>query len=313
MSELLHISSGPHVRDSRTTQSIMRDVLIALLPAAIFGIYNFGLHALLLIAVCMITCVAAEGLYQHFMHLPVTISDGSALVTGLLLAMNLPSGFPAGLAILGSLFAIIVVKQIFGGLGQNIMNPALAARCLLMISFAGKMTSFEKVDAVTGATPLAMLKTGGASDVNILQMFLGNIGGTIGETSALCLLIGAAYLLARKVIDPRIPFTYLITFSVFVLLFGGHGWDVAYLAAQLCGGGLMLGAFFMATDYVTSPVTPKGRILFGVILGLLTGLFRVFGSSAEGVSYAIIFSNLLVPLIEKITVPKRFGEGAKRV
>ncbi len=313
MSELLHISSEPHVRDARTTQSIMRDVLIALLPAALFGVWNFGLHALLLIVVCMVTCVATEGLYQHFMHQPVTVTDGSALVTGLLLAMNLPSGFPAGLAVLGSVFAILIVKQIFGGLGQNIMNPALAARCFLMISFAGRMTTFEKVDAVTGATPLAMLKNGAVSDVNIGRMFLGTIGGTIGETSALCLLIGAAYLLARKVISPRIPFAYLITFSVFVLLFGGHGFDVAYLAAELCGGGLMLGAFFMATDYVTSPVTPNGRILFGVILGLLTGLFRIFGASAEGVSYAIIFSNLLVPLIEKITVPKRFGEGAQKV
>lgn len=313
MSELLHISSGPHVRDTRTTQSIMRDVLLALLPAAVFGVWNFGLHALLLIAVCMITCAATEGLYQHFMHLPVTVSDCSALVTGLLLAMNLPSGFPVGLAILGSVFAILIVKQIFGGLGQNIMNPALAARCFLMISFAGRMTTFEKVDAITGATPLAMVKNGAISDVNISQMFLGTVGGTIGETSTLCLLIGAAYLLARKVIDARIPFAYLITFSIFVLLFGGHGLSAAYLAAELCGGGLMLGAFFMATDYVTSPVTPNGRIIFGVILGLLTGLFRVFGASAEGVSYAIIFSNLLVPLIEKITVPKRFGEGAKKV
>jgi electron transport complex protein RnfD len=312
MSELLHISSGPHVRDSRTTKSIMRDVLIALLPAAVFGVWNFGTHALLLIAVCMITCVATEGLYQHFMGLPVTVGDYSALVTGLLLAMNLPSGFPVGLAILGSVFAILVVKQIFGGLGQNIMNPALAARCFLMISFAGKMTTFEKLDAVTGATPLAVLKNGSAADVDVLAMFIGNISGTIGETSAVCLLIGAAYLLAKKIIDPRIPFAYIITFAVFVLIFGGHGFDMTYLAAQLCGGGLMLGAFFMATDYVTSPVTPKGRILFGIILGLLTGVFRLFGSSAEGVSFAIIFSNLLVPLIEKITVPKRFGEGAKR-
>ncbi|MGN0244101.1 MAG: RnfABCDGE type electron transport complex subunit D [Lachnospiraceae bacterium] len=308
--QLLHVSSGPHIRDKGTTGTIMRDVALALLPATVFGVWNFGLHALLLVIVTIATCVATEALYQHFTHQSITVFDGTALVTGLLLALNLPPTLPIGIAVLGGVFAILVVKQAFGGVGYNIMNPALGARCFLLISFAGRMTAFTKVDAVTGATPLAVLKNGGS--VSLMDMFVGTIGGTIGETSVIALLIGAVYLLAKKVIDPRIPFSYIITFSIFVLLFGGHGFDLAYLTAHLCGGGLMLGAFYMATDYVTSPITAKGRILFGVVLGILTGIFRLFGASAEGVSYAIIFGNLLVPLIEKITVPKAFGREGKQ-
>ena len=193
---------------------------------------------------------------------------------------------------------------------QNFMNPALGARCFLMVSFAGKMTSFT-YDGVTGATPLALIKSGDDS-TQLIDMFLGTIGGTIGETSTLALLIGAAYLLIRKVITWKIPVCYIVTFAVFALLFGGHGFDMTYLAKEICGGGLILGAFFMATDYVTSPITPKGQIAFGILLGVLTGVFRIFGASAEGVSYAIIISNLLVPLIEKATIPVPFGkEGIK--
>ena len=206
--------------------------------------------------------------------------------------------------------AIIIVKQLFGGLGQNFMNPALAARCFLLISFTGRMTTFT-YDAVTTATPLANLKAGEAVDV--LSMFLGTSAGTIGETSALALLIGGAFLLVRRVINYRIPLFYIGSFSVFILAYAlatGRGFDVSYLLAHLCGGGLMLGAFFMATDYVTSPITPNGKIVFGIILGLFTFLFRIFGGSAEGVSYAIILGNLLVPLIERVTVPKSFGKGA---
>ena len=219
------------------------------------------------------------------------------------------------MAILGSVFAIIIVKQLFGGLGQNFMNPALGARCFLMISFAGKMTSFT-YDGVTGATPVADLLASGDGKTqvatSVLKMFLGTIGGTIGETSALALLIGAAYLLIKKVITWRIPVCYIGIFAIFALIFGGRGFDLTYLAAEICGGGLMLGAFFMATDYVTSPITPKGQIVFGVLLGVLTGIFRIFGASAEGVSYAIIICNLLVPLIEKVTIPVPFGkEGIK--
>lgn len=315
MSKLLNISSSPHVRDKSSTKSIMWDVFLALMPATIFGIYNFSvrakdINAVLLIVACIATCVLTEYIWQKAMKLPLTVSDGSAALTGLLLALNLSSTFPVWMAIIGSVFAIIIVKQLFGGLGQNFMNPALGARCFLMVSFAGQMTSFT-YDGVTGATPLAMIKNGGGNP-NLVDMFLGTIGGTIGETSTLALLIGAAYLLLRKVISWKIPVCYIVTFAVFVLLFGGHGFDMMYLAKELCGGGLILGAFFMATDYVTSPITPKGQIVFGVLLGILTGVFRIFGASAEGVSYAIIICNLLVPLIERATIPVPFGkEGIK--
>lgn len=301
---MLNVSSSPHVRDNSSTRRIMLDVCIALMPACIFGIVNFGMRALAVLAVSVITCVVSEYLFEYFMHKPITIGDLSAVVTGLLLGMNMPHTIPLWIVMLGSVFAIIVVKQLFGGLGQNFMNPALAARCFLLISFAGRMTSFT-YDGVTGATPLALLKSG--ESVDVLRMFLGTTAGVIGETSVVAILIGALYLIIRRVITPLIPLVYLAVFSVFVLIFGGHGFDMSYLAAELCGGGLMLGAFFMATDYVTSPVNTVGRIIYGAILGILTGLFRIFGNSAEGVSYAIIFSNLLVPLIEKITVPRAFG------
>lgn len=313
MSNLLNISSSPHVRDKSSTKSIMWDVFLALMPAAIFGIYNFSvkprdINAILLIVVCIATCVLTEYIWQKAMKLPLTVSDGSAAVTGLLLALNLSSTFPIWMAIIGSVFAIIIVKQLFGGLGQNFMNPALGARCFLMVSFAGQMTSFT-YDGVTGATPLAQIKMGTGTP-KLLDMFLGTTGGTIGETSVVALLIGAAYLVVRKVISLRIPVTYIVTFAIFAILFGQH--DIMYLAKELCGGGLILGAFFMATDYVTSPITPKGQIVFGIILGVLTGVFRIFGASAEGVSYAIIISNLLVPLIERVTIPVPFGkEGIK--
>lgn len=327
VSNLLNISSSPHVRDKSSTKSIMWDVVLALMPATVFGVYNFGIKAAVLIVVCIATCVLSEYIWQKCMKLPLTVSDGSAVLTGLLLALNLSSTFPVWMAILGSIFAIIIVKQLFGGLGQNFMNPALGARCFLMVSFAGYMTSFTH-DGITGPTPLAVIKAGdkakSISDIlaagdgkaqeatNVLQMFLGSIGGTIGETSALALLIGAAYLLVRKIISWKIPVCYIATFAIFIMIFGGRGVDITYLAAELCGGGLILGAFFMATDYVTSPITPKGQIVFGVLLGLLTGVFRVFGASAEGVSYAIIICNLLVPLIEKVTIPVPFGkEGVK--
>lgn len=301
---MLNVSSSPHVRDNSSTRRIMLDVCIALLPACIFGIVNFGMRALAVLVVSVITCVVSEYLFEHFMHRPITVGDLSAVVTGLLLGMNMPHTIPLWIVMLGSVFAIIVVKQLFGGLGQNFMNPALAARCFLLISFAGRMTSFT-YDGVTGATPLALLKSG--VSVNVLSMFLGTTAGVIGETSTVAILVGALYLIIRKVITPLIPMVYLAVFSVFILLFGGHGFDMTYLAAELCGGGLMLGAFFMATDYVTSPVNTVGRIVYGIILGILTGLFRIFGNSAEGVSYAIIFSNILVPLIEKLTVPRAFG------
>ena len=311
MSEVFNVSTNPHVRSKDTTQTIMRDVLIALLPASIFGIYNFGIDALIRIIVGIVTCMASEAVYQYFMHKKVTVMDLSAAVTGLLIALNIPSTLNVGFEIMGCVFAIIIVKQLFGGLGQNFMNPALAARCFLLIAFTGPMTNFV-TDTFTGATPLAMLKPNGEAEgvaSNLLDMFIGKTSGVIGETSVICLLIGAAYLLVRKVISLRIPLTYVATFAVLIFFFApGHQFDVEYMAMEICGGGLILGAFFMATDYVTSPITPNGKLVFGVILGLLTFIFRMFGGSAEGVSYAIIFSHLLVPLIEKVTVPKSFGK-----
>lgn len=318
MSELLHVSSSPHIRSKLKTENIMTYVVISLLPASLFGIYNFGLKALLLILISVGTCVASEAIYEKLMHQKCTIKDMSAVVTGLLLALNLPASAPWWIPVFGGVFAIIVVKQLFGGLGQNIMNPALAARCFLLLSFTGIMTDFTPtngfgnivVDATSGATPLAVLKAGG--EVDVMSLFIGNCTGTIGETSALALLIGAAFLLYMKVIDLRIPLTYIGSFLVYIIIFGGHGFDENFILGHLFGGGLMLGAWFMATDYVTTPITKKGQLVYGVVLGLLTGLFRCQGASAEGVSYAIIFSNLLIPLIERVTVPTAFGKGGKK-
>lgn len=321
----LKVSASPHVRSKATTSDIMFDVVIALVPATAFGLYIFGWYAALLVAVCIGSCVGFEALYQKCMGKKVTVGDFSAVVTGLLLALNLPPNLPIWMAIAGSAFAIIIVKQLFGGLGQNFMNPALAGRCFLMISFAGKMTNFAVsksshavVDAVTQATPLAALKSQGfieGTSIPVKNLFLGNIQGTIGETSALAILIGAVILLAFKIIDLKVPLTYIGSFAVFVIFYmlgTGKGFDVNYLFSHIFGGGLMLGAWFMATDYVTTPITPKGQLVYGCCLGIVTAVFRLFGGSAEGVSYAIIFCNLLVPLIEKVTKPVAFGKGGKK-
>ena len=309
MSDLMKVSSNPHIRSKTTTSNIMLAVLIALLPAAGFGIYNFGLDALILILVTVATTVLTEFLFEKICKKKITIGDYSAVVTGLLLALNLPSTAPWWIGVIGGVFAILVVKMLFGGLGQNFMNPALGARCFLLISFTSIMTNFE-CDAYTGATPLAALKAGG--QVNILDMVVGRTAGTIGETSMIAIVAGACFLIMLGVIDLRVPGSYLVSFVVFLCLFGGHGVDPAFISAHLAGGGLMLGAFFMATDYVTRPITVKGQYVYGILLGLLTGLFRIFGTSAEGVSYAIIIGNLLVPLIEKMTLPRAFGKGGKK-
>lgn len=310
MNENYNISSSPHIRDKVTSSNIMLMVVISLLPATFFGIWNFRHeNAWILIVLTTAAAVLAEYLWEKLMHKPVTIKDFSAVVTGLLLALNLPPTLPWWMGVVGAFFAIIVVKQLFGGLGQNFMNPALGARCFLLICFAGKMTNFV-YDGVTGPTPLANLKAG--ESVDSFAMLIGNTSGTIGETSVIALMIGAMFLILMGVIDLRIPGTYILTFVIFISLFGGHGFDPQYITAHLCGGGLMLGAWFMATDYVTSPITSKGKIVYGICLGCLTGLFRLFGGSAEGVSYAIIISNLLVPLIEKATLPKPFGKGGEK-
>ncbi|MCI8736021.1 MAG: RnfABCDGE type electron transport complex subunit D [Lachnospiraceae bacterium] len=310
MSDMLHVSSNPHVRSKVTTSSIMLAVVLALLPAAGFGIYNFGMHALLLICVTVASCVATEFVYEKLMKKTVTIGDFSAIVTGLLLSLNLPPMAPWWIGVVGGIFAILVVKMLFGGIGQNFMNPALGARCFLLISFTSIMTNFD-CDAYTGATPLAQLKSGITPDV--FSMVIGRTGGTIGETSMIAIVAGACILILLGIIDLKIPGSYIVSFVVFICLFGGHGPDPAYISAHLAGGGLMLGAFFMATDYVTRPITKKGQYLYGIFLGILTGIFRVFGASSEGVSYAIIIGNLLVPLMEKVTLPKAFGKGGEAV
>ena len=325
MSKLLNVSSSPHVRCGVSTKNLMYDVAIAMLPATIWGVMQFGIRSLIVVVATVLSCVLSEYIFETLMHKPVTISDGSALVTGMILGLNMPPAIPIWMPILGSAFAIIVVKQLFGGLGQNFMNPALAGRCFLMISFAGKMTNFAVsksshavVDAVTQATPLTALKNQGfieGTSIPVKNLFLGNIQGTIGETSALAILIGAVILLAFKIIDLKVPLTYIGSFAVFVIFYmlgTGKGFDVNYLFSHIFGGGLMLGAWFMATDYVTTPITPKGQLVYGCCLGIVTAVFRLFGGSAEGVSYAIIFCNLLVPLIEKVTKPVAFGKGGKK-
>lgn len=310
MNEKYNVSSSPHIRDRIKSSNIMLLVVIGLLPATIFGIWNFRHeNAWILVVVTTAAAVLAEFIWEKLMHKPITVNDFSAVVTGLLLALNLPPTLPWWMGVVGAVFAIIVVKQLFGGLGQNFMNPALAARCFLLICFTGRMTYFV-YDGVTGPTPLANLKAGEA--VNTMDMLFGFTRGTIGETSVIAIMIGAMFLILMGVIDLRIPGSYIVSFVVFIVLFGGHGLDAQYITAHLCGGGLMLGAWFMATDYVTSPITSSGKIIYGICMGLLTGLFRLFGGSAEGVSYAIIISNLLVPLIEKITLPKPFGKGGEK-
>ena len=314
MSNLLHVSTSPHIRVPETTTTIMLDVLVALVPSAVFGVYIYGLSALWIILVSVFSCVLTEYVYEKLMKLPVTIQDCSSIVTGVLLAFCLPASVPIWLPAIGGVFAILVVKQVFGGIGQNFMNPALAARCFLLISFGQRLTQypavrFADVDMVSQATPLADLKATGSFD--LLNMFLGVHKGCIGETSIVCLLVGAVYLLLRRIISWRIPFVYIGSTLLFIEFFslckgiGFVGADV--LLAHVCGGGLFLGAFFMATDYVTSPITSGGKIIYGLCLGFMTAAFRIVGKSAEGVSYAIIICNLLVPLIEKITVPKAFG------
>ena len=314
MTALRNVSSSPHFRNKTNTQSLMLDVILAMVPMSAFSVWHFGVRALLILVCTVLSCVLSEYLWERFMKKPVTVTDLSAVVTGMILALNMPPEIPVWIPMLGGVFAIIVVKQLYGGIGQNFMNPALAARCFLLISFAGLMNDFSSAkigfDALTGATPLAAARTGDITSYPFFQLFLGNIPGTLGEVSAFAVLIGGIYLIVCKVISPRIPVTYLLTYAVFAFIFGkpeGH-----YVLYELLSGGILFGAFFMATDYVTSPITKKGQLVYGVILGLLTGVFRCFGASPEGTSYAIILSNLFVPLIEKYTMPAAFGKGGRR-
>lgn len=314
MSDLYVVSSSPHVRDHDNVNRVMRDVVIALIPTTLVGIYTFGLRALAVVLISILAAVGSEALYQKLTQQKVTITDWSAIITGLLLGLNLSSTVPFFIPVIGSIFAIIIVKQLFGGLGQNFMNPALAARAFLLISFAGYMSSNYQIDAVSTATPLGIIKEGLQAEYalpTISNLFFGHVAGCIGEVSAAALLLGGIYLIVRKVISFRIPVTYILTVAVLVLVLGGKGFDLSYMAYHLFAGGLMIGAFFMATDYSSSPVTPVGQYIMGFGCGLLTVLIRLYGGYPEGVSFAILIMNMIVPLIDRFTIPKSFGEVAK--
>lgn len=304
------VSGTPHVRSKESIQSIMRDVIIALVPATAAGIYYFGISALILIIAAIASSVIFEALCQKIMKKPVTVSDLSAVVTGLLLAMNLPAAAPIWVAIVGSAFAIIFGKQLFGGLGQNFINPALAGRAFLLASYPTEMTTWsvpnglEVADAATYATPLAQLKAGHL-DASLGELLLGQCGGTIGETCAIALIIGGVYLLYKHVISWKIPVIYIATVAILFGVIGRHG--VRMPLQEIMAGGVMLGGIFMATDYASSPVTPKGQIIFAVGAGLITYLIRTFGGYPEGVSYSILIMNCCVPLIERFTEPTIFG------
>lgn len=326
MNKLLEVSSSPHIRTPHTTHSIMRDVIIALIPALVAGTYFYGLRALWVTLVCVVSCVGFEWLWEKIFKRPNTIGDLSAVVTGLLLAFNVPSNVPIFVVIVGAFVAIILAKQVFGGIGQNFINPALAARAFLLSAYASHMRSFPiptpgklsiGVDAVTGATPLELLKNGVTEGLpSFVDVFVGNIGGCIGEVSALALLIGAIYLLVKKVICWHIPVCYIGTiFGLTFILNGisqGFSFELLYQSFySLFLGGIILGAFFMATDYTTTPMTPKGQMIFAIGAGVITTVIRLYGGYPEGVSYSILFMNLTVPLIDMYVKRRHFGGGAK--
>ncbi len=308
------VTSSPHLRDKATSQRIMQEVCLALAPAGIAGIILYGINAAILIAVCVATCVLSEFVWQKLTKQDVSISDWSAVVTGLLLAYNLPATAPWWVAVIGSVLAIIVVKQFFGGIGSNFMNPALTARAILFISWSGIMGAYPKAnpmnfmaDAVTGPTPLATLNGGSVEGVNLIDLLLGNHGGVLGETCAIALILGGLYLILRGIVDWRIPVSFIGT--VFVCYLLKDGAEMALY--QILAGGLMLGAFFMATDYATSPITSTGRIIFGVGCGFFLFIIRAFANYPEGCSFAILFMNVATPIIDRFTMPRPFGEVKK--
>ena len=303
----LTVASSPHIRGNFRTSRLMLDVVLALLPALAVGVWMLGLRALLVALVCVVTAVAAESLYCVITKGRNTVIDCSAIVTGLLLAMTLPHTVPIGHAIQGSIFAILLSKALCGGLGQNVFNPALSARAFLMLIHPAGLTRYAGVDGVSSATPLHHMVMPALPEQSILDMFLGNCPGSIGELSALALLAGGVYLVCRKVISPRIPLAYIGTVAVLTLVFHKTDAPVQWMLYSLFSGGLMLGAIFMATDYATSPATPKGQLVYGVGCGALTVIFRYFGLFPEGVTYAILLMNALVWLIDRFTAPRRFG------
>lgn len=313
MENRLFVSASPHLRDHASTSGIMLDVIIALVPVAAAGVWFYGLRALLVILVTVAAAVGAEYLMRLGLKREQTVSDLSAAVTGLLLALNMPPSIPIWIAVVGAVIAVALIKQLFGGLGQNFMNPALGARVMLMVAWAGRMTAWidPATDLVTSATPLGMLKEGGTK-APYIDMFWGNIAGCIGETSAFAILIGFAYLLIRKVISWRIPVIYTGTVALLTWVLGPNGMFTGDPLYHVLSGGLLLGAVFMATDYVTNPITRRGIVIYAIGCGVLTTLFRLYGSMPEGVSYAIILMNVVTPLIDRYTVPVSFG-GDRRV
>ncbi len=335
------VSASPHIVSENTTQRAMLDVIIALMPALLAGWYYFGLRVLILAVVCVCTSVVAEFVYQwlYFGMLiknaqgigfgqalsmaseKTAIGDLSAAVTGLLLAFNMPPSMPLWMVMIGCVFAIVIAKQLFGGLGHNFVNPALAARAFMLSAWPVQMTAFSNpvgsfakfsVDAASSATPLSALKQTGDISVTLQDAFFGNIGGCVGEVCTLAILIGAIYLLLRGVIDLRIPLTFLGTLAVLTFLFGTYKYDLQFVLLSLCSGGVMLGAWFMATDYVTTPVTKGGHLIFGIGCGIITFAIRRFGGYPEGVTYAILLMNIASPLIDKLVHPRVFGEVKKR-
>ena len=303
----LTVASSPHIRGDFKTSRLMLDVVIALIPALVVGVWQLGLRALVLTAVSMAAAAAAEWLWSLLLKKRNTLPDCSALVTGMLLALTLPVTCPVWVAAIGSVFAIVCVKLMCGGLGQNIFNPALAARALLVLVFPVALTRYAEVDAVASATPLHHMVMPSLPEESILDMFLGNCPGSIGELSALALLAGGAYLVWRRVISARIPVAYIGTVAVLTLVFHKTDNAIAWMAYSLFSGGLMLGAIFMATDYATSPVTALGQVLYGIGCGILTVIFRYFGLFPEGVTYAILCMNLLTWALDRYTPPRRFG------
>ena len=303
----LTVASSPHIRGDFKSSRIMLDVMLALVPAMVVGIWMHGFRSLIVTLVSISSCVFLEWMYSVVTKTHNTVIDGSALVTGMLLAMTLPATVPYWLVIVGAAFAIIFVKALCGGLGQNIFNPALSARGFMMLIAPAYMVRFEGVDGVTAATPLHHMVMPALPEESILDMFLGNCPGSIGEISALALLVGGAYLVYRKVISPRIPLAYLGSVAVLTLVFHRTDASVDWMLYSLFSGGLMLGAIFMATDYATSPVTAKGQVIYGIGCGILTVIFRYFGLFPEGVTYAILLMNALVWIIDRYTAPRRFG------
>ena len=303
----LTVASSPHIRGDFRTSRLMLDVVIGLLPALVVGTFVLGIRALAVTAVCVAAAVGTEWLYSLLTKTRNTIIDGSALVTGVLLSMTLPVTVPFWLAAIGGVFAILVVKLLCGGLGQNIFNPALSARALMMLIYPVGMVRYQGLDGITAATPLHHMVMPALPEESILDMFLGNCPGSIGEISSLALLLGGAYLIFRKVISPRIPVAYLGTMAVLTLVFSKTGDPISWMLYSLFSGGVMLGAIFMATDYATSPATAMGQIIYGIGCGALTVFFRYYGLYPEGVTYSILLMNAMTWIIDRYTAPRRFG------